>query len=365
MNHKKISIGIIFGGMSAEHEVSIESAKATYSNLDRSRFDPLLIYINPGGNWCRMDGDTLLKTPSYKGSELLSKARDGFHSFTPWESGVLEPFSCDIYFPVLHGPNGEDGRIQGLLELAGAPYVGASSFSSALAMNKAAAKMMFQCADLDTPRFVYFRKNDRRKIIKETQNSLRLPVFVKPNSLGSSVGITKVKCWDNLEEAVRIAFRYDTTVIIEEGIDAHEIEVSVMGNQAIKVSRPGELIPHNEFYDYADKYLDNQTRFHIPAELDLKIEETICSMARRAFQALFLNGLSRIDFFLEKKTDRVFINEINTIPGFTEISMFPKLWQLEGISFTDLITRLIEYGFEYYRETRNQETGLRSQKVEE
>jgi len=343
------TVGILFGGRSAEHEVSIESARAVFNHIDRDRFEPLLIYIDPSGCWRRLDGDTLLRAESYRGSESLGTGDHPVYRFIPWANRVPEPFACDIYFPLLHGPNGEDGRMQGMLELASVPFTGADSFSSALAMNKAVAKMMFQRTGLDTPDFVCFRNTPPEKIAAEVRRKLTLPVFVKPNALGSSVGITKVKRWKDLDAAVTAALDHDRTIIIEAGVDAREIEVSVMGNERVEVSRPGELIPHNEFYDYADKYLDNQTRFHIPAELPPRIEETLRDMAERAYRALFLNGMSRVDFFLERRTDRVLINEINTIPGFTAISMFPKLWGLEGVSFGGLITRLIELGFAFHR----------------
>lgn len=343
MNDKKIKVGILFGGMSAEHEVSLKSGAALFKNIDREKFIPILIYIDKEGRWCRVDEAT------FTGGDF---SKTQCQSFLPWLNDRLDAFEADIYFPILHGPNGEDGRIQGLFEMAGKPYVGAGSFSSALAMDKGAAKTMFRDAGLKTPDFLIFREKNIGKIKEQVSQRLPYPLFVKPNSLGSSVGISKVKQEAELETAVNLAFKYDSRIIIETGVDAREIEISVMGNDDIMVSAPGELIPANEFYDYEDKYLAGKTAFKIPVQLDEKVEEHIKEMAKDAFRALFLNGMSRIDFFIENKTGDVYINEINTIPGFTEISMFPKLWISQGISFTELITRLIDYGFEYYKNQR-------------
>jgi D-alanine-D-alanine ligase len=339
MNDKKIKVGILFGGMSAEHEVSLKSAAALYKHIDRDKFVPFLIYINKKGRWRRVDKEIF-------NDNDFSKTYG--QSFIPWLNGTPEKIEADIYFPILHGTNGEDGKIQGLFDMAGKPYVGAGSFSSALAMDKGVAKTMFRDAGLKTPDFLVFTENDLEKIKKQISQKLPYPLFVKPNALGSSVGITKVKKETELKAAVDLAFKYDSRIIIEEGLNAREIEISVMGNDDIMVSAPGELIPANEFYNYEDKYIDGKTVFKIPVQVDEKIEKKIKEMAERAFRALFLNGMSRIDFFVDHKTKEVYINEINTIPGFTEISMFPKLWIAQGISFTELITRLIAYGFEYH-----------------
>ena len=346
------TVGIIFGGMSAEHEVSIESAKAIIKNIDKKKFMPLLIYINKKGKWCLPTESDLLNAKSYHESNSFQekmKSLYRFYSFAPWENCTSGHIDCDIFFPILHGPNGEDGKIQSLLELARLPFVGANSFSSALAMNKAVAKELFKQNGLSTPDFLDFTDNDVSFIQSSIIQRFKLPVFVKPCSLGSSVGISKITDWNQLKPALELAFWHDHHILIEQAINAREIEISVMGNRHILVSQPGELIPHHEFYDYADKYLDNETEFRIPAELDKKIESEVRQIAEKAYQALHLNGMARIDFLLEKKSRRLFLNEINTIPGFTEISMFPKLWALQGISFRDLITRLIEYGFEYHK----------------
>jgi D-alanine-D-alanine ligase len=337
---KRKTVAIIFGGQSAEHDVSLKSTEALYTNLDKEKFTPRFIYISrEDGRWREIDEASFIK------KDFQNKPG---YSFLPWSepgSGVLD---ADIYFPMLHGPNGEDGKIQALLEMAGKPYVGANSASSMLAMDKVAAKVLFKKAGLKVVEYLFFRTNNLKRIEHAVTRELGYPVFIKPSAMGSSVGISKVDEPGQLKEALDLAFRYDRKVLVERAVEAREIEVSVMGNDHIMISRPGELIPHNEFYDYNDKYIDGKTTFHMPAQLSLEQEQNIRKIAGEAYKALFLNGMSRVDLFIEKQTDFIYVNEINTIPGFTEISMFPKLWTLQDISFTDLVTRLIDYGFGYH-----------------
>jgi D-alanine-D-alanine ligase len=346
MENKKTTVAILFGGQSAEHEVSLKSTEALYNNLDKDRFEPLLIYISrDDGLWRLIDEETFAKKDFY--------AKPGFH-FLPWLNSSCDSLDADIYFPMLHGPNGEDGKIQALLEIAGKPYVGANSVGSALAMDKVVSKILFQKAGLNVPDFLFFEKNNFTEIKEEVERRLGYPVFVKPCAMGSSVGISRVTGPEHLKTAIDFAFRYDYKILVEKALDIREIEVSVMGNDLpnngnILVSKPGELIPFNEFYDYKDKYIDGKTTFHIPAKMEPSLETEVRRVAEKAFKTLFLNGMSRVDLFIEKNTGTVFINEINTIPGFTEISMFPKLWTLDGISFTQLLSCLIEYGFQYHQ----------------
>ncbi len=336
---KKTSIALLFGGKSAEHAISLRSAAAIYHHLDRDRFEPVLVYINRAGDWC------LTRNDSFREAEY---AGEPYASFLPWQGReAIAALDADIYFPVLHGPNGEDGRVQGLLEMAGKPFVGAGSFASALAMDKAVAKMLFARDGLAVADFLVFTRPDPQTACALVEERLQYPVFVKPCSLGSSVGIRKVTSADQLPAALELAFSYDNKVLVEKAIRMREIEVSVMGNEELLVSPPGELIPSREFYDYEDKYVLNQTRFEIPVRLGRELEETVRHTALRAYRSLFLNGMARVDLFLESGTQAVLVNEINTIPGFTEISMFPKLWQVQGISFTDLLSRLVDYGFEW------------------
>jgi D-alanine-D-alanine ligase len=340
---KKTKVGLIFGGKSAEHSVSLMSAAAIYQHLDRERYEPSLIYINRAGEWC-LTRNTGFKEEEYK--------KEKFHSFLPWSAEWAGAMEADIYFPVLHGPNGEDGRIQGLFELAGKPFVGADSLSSQLAMDKIVAKMLFARADLKMADHLCFTVNNHEQINELVGKKLSFPVFVKPCSLGSSVGISKAKDVKELSAAVDLAFSYDNKIVIEKAIAMRELEVSVMGNDEVLVSSPGEVLPAKEFYDYADKYLDGKTQFRIPVQLGDEVEARVKKTALKAYRALFLNGYARIDLFLEKGSNEVLVNEANTIPGFTAISMFPKLWQAQGISFSLLLDRLIDYGFDYFKKRK-------------
>lgn len=343
MDDKKIKVGILFGGKSAEHEVSLISTKTVYKHIDKKKFNPVLIYINKKGAWNH------ISKKEFENNDFINKT---YASFLPWENNTIDKLDIDIYFPVLHGPNCEDGKLQGLFELSENPYVGANSLASSIAMDKVISKILFKNAGLNTPDFLFFTKNDHLKIKDMILKKLGYPVFIKPCSLGSSVGISKVNEEKELKSAIDMAFKYDKKIIIEKAINAREIEIAVMGNDEIKISNPGELIPFNKFYDYEDKYVLGKTKFKIPTILSNELEKEIKKMAKKAYESLFLNGMARIDFFIEKNTEELFINEVNTIPGFTEISMFPKLWEYEGIGFTDLITKLIEYGFDYHRKQK-------------
>jgi len=339
MEDKRIKVGIMFGGQSAEHDISLRSTASIYKNLDRTKYRPILIFITRNeGRW------HLISEAQFEAKDFPI---DGGYSFLPWLNHDMKHLEADIYFPVLHGPNGEDGKVQALLELAGKPFVGANSLSSGLAMDKVLAKILFREAGLKIADFLFFENPEFEPIRKAVSANLTYPVFVKPSSMGSSVGISRVTSESDLKEAVELAFRYDRKILIEKGIEMREIEVSVMGNDEIMVSRPGELVPFNEFYDYNDKYMDGKTTFYIPAAMEPELEERVREVAGKAYKALSLNGMSRVDLFIEKKTLDVYVNEINTIPGFTEISMFPKLWTVQGISFSELLDRLIEYGFKY------------------
>lgn len=341
MANKIKKVAILFGGQSAEHEVSLKSTEALYNNLDKSKFTLLLIYISrEDGRWRVMD------ETSFRQKDFYSKTG---YSFLPWINQSVDKIDADIYFPMLHGPNGEDGKIQALLELAGKPYVGANSVASVLAMDKIVSKIMFQQAGLNIVDYLFFETNDFATIKEAITQRFSYPVFIKPSFMGSSVGISKVKEEEQLKAALDLAFRYDRKILIEKALDAREIEISIMGNNEIMISAPGELIPHKEFYDYDEKYIDGKTTFHMPAQVAPDLAENLRQTAGKAYKALFLNGMSRVDLFIEKNTGKIYVNEINTIPGFTEISMFPKLWSLQGISFTELVTRLIDYGFDYHQ----------------
>ncbi|MGB9835180.1 MAG: D-alanine--D-alanine ligase family protein [Candidatus Saccharicenans sp.] len=341
----RLRVALLFGGRSAEHEISIISARAIYKNLDRQRYDIKSIYINKNGFW---------KIVSDPGLPVRELKKPPFFPFLPWkEAGARPELKADLYFPVLHGPYGEDGTIQGLLEMAGVPYVGAGVLASAAGMDKVIFKNILSSANLPVVPYLVLLESDwlknRKAVEKEILDRFEFPVFVKPANLGSSVGISKVKNRKSLRPAIELAFRYDRKILVEKGINAREIECSILGNDEPEASLPGEVIPYREFYDYADKYLEGKTRFKIPAELPDEKTEEIRRLAIASFKAIDASGLARVDFFLEKETGRVYINEINTMPGFTEISMYPRLWQASGLSFPALLDRLIELALERFK----------------
>jgi D-alanine-D-alanine ligase len=342
---KKISVTLIFGGRSAEHEISLISASAIHRNLDASKFDVRSVYITRTGLW---------KPVGAPSTDIASMERGPARSFLPWSAGAPAPGAeADIYFPVLHGPYGEDGTIQGLLEMAGVPYVGAGVTGSALGMDKALAKSVLRDHGLPVVPSLAVTETEWRAgnepILRRIRRSLPLPVFVKPSNLGSSVGITKVAEAGGLPAALAFAFRYDATALVEKGIAGRELECSVLGNEAPEASLAGEVIPFREFYDYNDKYIDGRTKFVIPAGLPARTMARVRALAVAAYKALAASGMARVDFFLEKGTNRLYVNELNTIPGFTEISMYPKLWEVSGLPFPRLLERLIELGFERHR----------------
>jgi D-alanine-D-alanine ligase len=342
---KKTSVALLFGGRSAEHEVSVRSAAAIFRNLDPKKFRVRSIFIDKRGRWKEVD------SPFGPADELR---RGSFSDFLPWDqkrSG--RSLRADIYFPVLHGPYGEDGTIQGLLEMADVPYVGAGVLGSAAGMDKAVMKTLFLAKGLPVVRYFVVTeaewKSSREIIMKSIRREIPLPQFVKPANLGSSVGITKVKTHSRTEEAIERAFRYDRKILVEEGIRGREIECSVLGNDEPEASLPGEIFPASEFYDYNDKYINGKTGFGIPADLSADTIREVKKLAVEAVKACDAAGMARVDFFLERGTDKIYLSEINTIPGFTEISMYPKLWEVSGLPFPRLVERLIELGFERHR----------------
>ena len=363
----KITVGILFGGKSAEHEVSLQSAKNVYEAIDRKKFEPVLIGIDKNGKWYSMGDSLSLLNSSDPGRISLGNsgepvallpASDGFltstvsHSVpevslassTPEVPSI--PHSLDVVFPILHGPFGEDGTVQGLLKLADVPFVGSGVLGSAVSMDKDVMKRLFRDAGIPIGKFLTFSSHKSPSPYAEIVAALGSPVFIKPANLGSSVGINKAHDENEFNAAVREAFQYDSKIIIEEFIKGREIECAVLGNEDPIASVPGEIIPTHEFYSYEAKYLDeNGARLEIPAELDSETQQRIQNLAVQAFQTLCCSGLSRVDFFL-KENGEIILNEINTMPGFTTISMYPKLWEACGIGYTDLITRLIELALE-------------------
>ena len=331
-------VALLFGGRSGEHEVSLRSAASVASAL-AGIHDVTLVLIDKAGRWLLQPGPS--PAPD-GGTPVLLVA-------SPTDAGRLRRLSDasiaaepELYFPVLHGPFGEDGTVQGLFELAAVPYVGAGVAASAAAMDKELMKALFARAGLPQGRYAIVRGSGAADVARLV-DELGLPLFVKPANLGSSVGVSKVKRAEELPRALQAAFAYDRKAVVEAAIDGREIEVSVFGNDAPLASLPGEIVPDREFYDYDSKYsAESRTQLLIPAPLDAQTTREARELAVRAFQALDACGYARVDFFVERSSGRVLVNEINTIPGFTSISMFPKLWQATGLGFAELLERLVE-----------------------
>jgi D-alanine-D-alanine ligase len=346
------TIALLFGGRSAEHKVSIQSASAVFDHLDKSRYTVVCLYIALDGRWKRV------ASPQVPLRELR---RGLFHSFLPWQSPASDPLRADLYFPVLHGPYGEDGTIQGLLEMADVPYVGPGVLASAAGMDKDVMKALFQARGLLVAPWIVVRdfewRANRAAVLGRIKDLFVPPYFVKPANLGSSVGISKVKSHGRAGAALDLALSYDRKILVERGIDGREIECAVLGNDKPQASLPGEVIPHNEFYDYRDKYKDKKTLFGIPADLPPDITAEVRRQAVTAFQACQAEGLARVDFFLEKASGDIYANEINTLPGFTEISMYPKLWGVTVVPYGKLLDRLIGLGFERHRRKKRRTAG--------
>ncbi len=345
MKSKRLRIVLLFGGRSAEHEISILSASSVYKKIDKEKFEVISIYIDKQGNWKKVESPAI-------GEKNLNKGQS--FSFLPWTPKFpSEGFEADVYFPLLHGPYGEDGTIQGLLEMADVPYVGAGVLASSLGMDKAKSKFILRAKGLPVVNFltIYDLKweKERKSILEKIIKEFTFPLFVKPSNLGSSVGITKVKEEPQLISAINHAFQYDRKILVEQGIEGRELECSVLGNDEPQASLPGELIPYREFYDYDDKYIEGKTKFKIPAPLSEYQTKEIQRLAIEAFKAIDCSGMARVDFFLERNTEKIYINEINTIPGFTEISMYPKLWEISGIPYSRLIEKLVELALERHK----------------
>ena len=355
---KKLKVAVLFGGRSGEHAVSLVSAASIMQAMDRERYEIVPVGITEEGRWlCGGDPLRALQEKQVPGGCFFASivTDPPAPGIMLWDdAGRSRGFQrLDVVFPVLHGTYGEDGTVQGLLELAGLPYVGAGVLASATGMDKAVMKILFQAVGLPVPAFLYFNDSDWRseaeEIAGEIEKKLLYPCFVKPANAGSSVGISKVTSREMLFRGIDTALRYDHKVIVEANVQGREIECSVLGNEEPIVSVPGEIIPGAEFYDYRAKYIDNCARLLIPAALPADVVERLQDYAIRAFQAVECSGLARIDFFYEEKIGRIYVNEINTLPGFTEISMYPKLWAASGIPFGMLIDKLIEFALERHR----------------
>jgi D-alanine-D-alanine ligase len=342
---KKIRVGVIFGGRSGEHEVSLRSAESIIKSIDRSKYDVVPIGITHEGRWLTSKNALGLLPAKAAIEETLST---GEPITLPAEPSAREV--VDVIFPVLHGTYGEDGTIQGLLELANVPYVGAGVLGSAVGMDKDVMKRLFREAGLPIVDYWTIRKSEIESFIEKHSESLPYPVFVKPANLGSSVGISKAHGPEELRKALDVASEYDRKIVIEKGVDAREIELSVLGNDDPIASIPGEIIPAREFYDYEAKYVTDDSRLLIPAPLEQSQVQAAQEMALASFKVLDCSGLARVDLFLEKRSGKFYVNEINTLPGFTTISMYPKLWEASGIPYPELIDRLIALALERHAE---------------
>ena len=376
----RLRIGVLYGGRSGEHEVSLASAATVIRHLDPAKYEPIAILVGKDGRWtlpdrpptiieaadviqqARLDAATTERAtapPARLGDPLaLVEAPGG-----PGEPPLVHGLRLDVVFPVLHGPYGEDGTVQGLLELANVPYVGAGVLASAVGMDKAIMKVLFAASDLPQVEYRAFQRvewlRDAGRIRSMIAADLGFPVFVKPANLGSSVGISKVKSADGLEAAVDLAAEFDRKVVVEAAVPhAREIECAVLGNDRPDTSVPGEIVPSREFYDYDAKYLDDGSELRIPAPLTPDQTADIQQLAVAAFKAVDCSGMARIDFLVNGETDEVFVNEINTIPGFTTISMYAKLWAASGVEYADVLTRLVELALERYREKQALRTSL-------
>lgn len=344
---RKIRVGILFGGRSAEHEVSIQSAKNIFKALNKDKYEPVLIGITKKGNWIQLppiEFERLaLSTLQVSLEKSSTKTQAGHQSFSQIVQGLN--FSIfDIVLPVLHGPYGEDGAMQGFLKTLGIPFVGADVLGSAVGMDKDIMKRLLRDAGIRVVKFLVFQKKDQKNIsFSQVKKELGLPFFVKPANTGSSIGVSKVAKESECSKATSEAFKFDDKILIEQGISVREIECSVLGNDEKIASIPGEVIPSHEFYDYQAKYIDrNGAHLEIPAKLTPQQIRKVQETAIKACEALCIDGMARVDFFVDKKTERIYLNEVNTIPGFTSISMYPKLWEASGIGYSELIDRLID-----------------------
>ena len=378
---------MLYGGRSGEHEVSLASAAAVFANLDRNRYEPVAIRIEKDGRWALADkppsatsAAEVIEQSRAEAARQIRSGREVHLVSRPSEETILsikrapqaapEPTEAsvtglhlDVIFPVLHGPYGEDGTIQGLLELANVPYVGAGVAASALGMDKALSKVVFAARGLPVGDYRVVLKRDWEQrgdeIAAELEARLGFPMFVKPANLGSSVGISKAKTPAGLREAMELAGSFDRKIVVEAAVpNAREIECAVLGNDDPQTSLPGEVIPSREFYDYEAKYLDEGSKTVIPADLPPALVEEVRRLSVAAFQAIDCAGMARVDFLLERDTRAIVLNEVNTIPGFTTISMYSKMWEASGVSYAALIDRLIQLAMERHTEKQRLRTAL-------
>jgi D-alanine-D-alanine ligase len=368
---RKIRVGLIFGGRSGEHEVSLASSQAVMANLDSEKYEIVPLGITKEGSWLLgMEPQQLIAAEREAAGLAASETTTAVtltgdpsvRRLIPVQEGAAlgSQGALDVIFPVMHGTYGEDGSLQGLLDMANIPYVGCGVLGAALGMDKEKMKMIFRSVGLPIVDYVVFRRSEWERspetIMNALEQSLTYPIFVKPVNLGSSVGVNKAHDRHELEHAINVAAEYDRKILAEQGINCREFECAVLGNDEPLASVVGEIVSSNEFYDYRAKYIDGKSQAIIPADIPQEIAEEIRRQSLKAFVALDLSGLARVDFFLEKETGKVYINEVNTMPGFTEISMYPKLWEASGLPYAQLLDRLIELAIERHEDRQRNRT---------
>lgn len=354
----KLKIGVLFGGRSAEHEVSLVSATSVINALDKQKYDVVPIGITSDGRWISSPGTLEV----LKSKKKINQQPQKILLPDPNLQGIVEIFSkinskekIDVLFPVLHGTFGEDGTVQGLLELANIPYIGAGVLASSVAMDKIIARRLYKAAGIPVMQDIWFLWKEfkvyKKVYLSQVANELGFPCFVKPANMGSSVGITKAHNRNELADAIELAANYDRKILVEKAVpNAREIEVSLLGNDNPIVSVPGEIIPSNEFYDYDAKYVDGKSTSEIPAKISKRVSDKIKEYALRGYRAIDCSGMARADFLVERDSNKIYLNELNTIPGFTSISMYPKLWEASGIPYPKLLDLLINLAVERFEE---------------
>src|SRR5918997_1509098 len=375
---KKIKVGVIFGGRSGEHEVSLRSARSVIEAIDRQKYEVVPLAISKEGRWLSpsesaglLPASAARRLPERSGESdqaltiLADPSRKGLVSLESGGDGA-SPEKVDVIFPVLHGTYGEDGTLQGLLEMAGVPYVGCGVLASSCGMDKVTMKTLFRQAELPVCRYTWFLRSawerDREAIARRVARETGFPCFVKPANLGSSVGISRATDRRTLHDAIALAARYDRRIIVEEGLDAREIECAVIGNDEPEASLPGEYVVHDvqaKFLDYTEKYSSTgHVEFVVPAPIPKRLTRRIQELAVRAFKAVDGAGFARVDFFLRRDNNKLLVNELNTIPGLTDVSGFPQMWEATGTPFTHVIDRLVELAFERHAEKARNATSL-------
>lgn len=358
----RLRVGILFGGRSGEHEVSLRSARSVVAAFDPDRYEVALLAIDKQGRWLLgQNASSMLTAPHEPTPQEEIDQRSEVRELRPEIRGESLA-GLDVIFPVLHGPLGEDGTVQGLLELADLPYVGCGVTASAVGMDKATCKAVFAAHGLPQAPYVALKRSRweaaPEAVLDAIEAQFSYPVFVKPANLGSSVGISKAANRASLRQALDEAARYDRRLVVEQGIDAREIEVSVLGNDVPVASLPGEVAPRREFYDYAAKYITDDSDLLIPAPLSPELTAEVQRLAVAAFLAIDGAGMARVDFLLDRQTGQLYLNEVNTIPGFTSISMYPKLWEASGLPFAQLLDRLIELALERHADKNRNQTSF-------